>query len=37
MWKVSMEASLILLIPPVRELVEVLHTYALIPVLWRFP
>lgn len=35
--RVTLDAALILLIPPGAELVELLHTYHLMPVLWRFP
>jgi protein-S-isoprenylcysteine O-methyltransferase Ste14 len=37
MWRVALEASLVLLIPPAGELLELLHTSGLVPVLWRFP
>ena len=35
--RVTMDAVLILMIPMVAELLEMLHTYHLMPVLWRFP
>jgi protein-S-isoprenylcysteine O-methyltransferase Ste14 len=35
--RVALDTSLVLLIPPAAELIEMLHNYNLMPVLWRFP
>ncbi|MGA2266166.1 MAG: isoprenylcysteine carboxylmethyltransferase family protein [Phycisphaerae bacterium] len=35
--RVTLDAAMVLLIPPAAELIEMLHGYHLMPVLWRFP
>ena len=35
--RVALDTSLVLLIPPAAELIEMLHNYNLMPTLWRFP